>query len=155
MKLTDVIQALPTMETLQFTLPNGTTVPSHFHVTEIGESKRRFIDCGGTIRHDNKIIFQLWTATDFDHRLQTDALSKIIEISQQKLSLPDAEVVIEYQGNDTIESYALDFNGREFLLIPLHTDCLAKDSCGTPLLSIQATDKVASSECCGVDSGCC
>jgi hypothetical protein len=29
---------------------NGTTVPEHFHVTEVGLITKNFIDCGGKVR---------------------------------------------------------------------------------------------------------
>lgn len=52
MKLSDVKQILPTLENVEFQLENGTFVPEHFHVTEIGQitknlnsiNKRQLID---------------------------------------------------------------------------------------------------------------
>ena len=36
MKLSEVKQILPTLENVEFQLENGTFVPEHFHVTEVG-----------------------------------------------------------------------------------------------------------------------
>ena len=36
--------------TIQLMLPNGSLVPAHFHITEVGRVHKDFIDCGGTIR---------------------------------------------------------------------------------------------------------
>jgi predicted transcriptional regulator len=38
---------LDTLENVTFQLPDGTTVPEHFHVTEVGLITKNFIDCGG------------------------------------------------------------------------------------------------------------
>ena len=45
MKLSEVKQILPTLENVAFQLENGTFVPEHFHVTEIGMIIKHFIDC--------------------------------------------------------------------------------------------------------------
>jgi hypothetical protein len=47
MKLSEVKQHLATAESVNFQLANGTFVPEHFHVTEVGLITRHFIDCGG------------------------------------------------------------------------------------------------------------
>ena len=50
MKLSEVKSALKSLETIGFQLPDGSLVPSHFHVTEVGKVSKHFIDCGGTLR---------------------------------------------------------------------------------------------------------
>ncbi|MFT7154743.1 MAG: hypothetical protein ACI9Z7_001818, partial [Alteromonas macleodii] len=62
MKLSEVKEALNGMNELTFRLEDGTQVPAHFHVTEVGSVKRNFIDCGGTVRNDEAVNFQLWSA---------------------------------------------------------------------------------------------
>ena len=47
-------------------------VPSHFHVTEVGKITKHFIDCGGTVRNEEVVNFQLWQADDYDHRLHPE-----------------------------------------------------------------------------------
>lgn len=65
MILSEVKTTLKTVNQLAFQLPNGTLVPNHFHVTEIGQITKKFIDCGGTLREENVINFQLWSANDY------------------------------------------------------------------------------------------
>ncbi len=156
MKLSEIKAHLSQLKQIEFRLPNGTLVPEHFHVTEVGKITRDFIDCGGTVRHEEVINFQLWEADDYNHRLHPDKLLKIIELSQQKLSIPDLQIEIEYQG-DTIEKFNLDFNGTSFLLIPMQTDCLAKDNCGIPNQKqrVRLSELQAMNACCDPKSGCC
>lgn len=155
MKLSEIKKHLNNLETIAFQLPNGELVPRHFHVTEVGKITKHFIDCGGTVRHDEVVNFQLWDANDYDHRLHPEKLIHIIELSQKTLNIPDLEIEVEFQGN-TIEKYTLDFDGTNFLLTTKHTDCLAKDNCGIP----QEKPKVKLSElqsqtACTPNSGCC
>ena len=131
MKLSEVKQIVSNVSTIGFQLPNGELVPSHFHVTEVGKITKKFIDCGGTVRNEEVISFQLWNADDYDHRLHPEKLINIIELSEKVLDLEDLEVEVEYQG-DTIGKFGLDFNGTMFLLTTKQTDCLAKDKCGIP-----------------------
>ncbi|MEY4539808.1 MAG: hypothetical protein RLZZ306_1565, partial [Bacteroidota bacterium] len=42
MKLSEVKQVLENAESLRFELQNGTTVPAHFHVTEVGMITKNF-----------------------------------------------------------------------------------------------------------------
>ena len=50
MTLEQIKEILPTLENVEFQLEDGTFVPEHFHVTEVGQINKKFIDCGGTIR---------------------------------------------------------------------------------------------------------
>jgi hypothetical protein len=155
MKLSEVKTALNNLDSLSFLLPDGSFVPSHFHVTEIGKIKKDFIDCGGTVRHEEVINFQLWNSSDYDHRLHPEKLKNIIELSERVLSLTDAEIEVEYQGQ-TIEKFALDFNGKSFMLTTKQTDCLAKENCGIPTSkpSLKLSE-LQSASCCTPNSGCC
>jgi hypothetical protein len=129
MKLSEFKNQLGSMTELNFILPNGTIVPEHFHVTEVGQITKRFIDCGGSIRNEKVVNFQLWEANDFDHRLAPKKLSDIISLSEKVLGVEDAEIEVEYQG-ETIGKYGIDFNGKQFLLTSKQTACLASDKCG-------------------------
>lgn len=131
MKLSQVKTLLPTLNNVAFKLENGTFVPAHFHVTEVGVVTKHFIDCGGTIRDEKKVSFQLWSANDYDHRLQAQKLLHIIELSEKKLGIEDAEVEVEYQ-SDTIGKYGLEFDGTNFILQSKDTACLASEKCGIP-----------------------
>lgn len=132
MKLSQIKSLLPDLKEIIFKLEDGTPVPAHFHVTEVGSVNKHFIDCGGTIRHENTVSFQLWSADDADHRLQPSKLLNIIELSENRIGIQDAEIEVEYQ-TQTIGKYDLDFDGKCFILKNKMTDCLAPDKCGIPI----------------------
>ena len=156
MKLSEIKKHLSNLETIAFELPNGNLVPRHFHVTEVGKISKHFIDCGGTIRTEERVNFQLWEEQDYDHRLHPEKLVHIIELSEKVLGLKDSEIEVEYQG-DTIGKYGLDFDGKHFLLTTKLTTCLAKDACGIPekkeKKSLAAVTEKSSY--CDPVSGCC
>ncbi|TYB74022.1 DUF6428 family protein [Bizionia myxarmorum] len=131
MKLSEVKNKLNQLDNIPFQLPNGELVPNHFHVTEVGKITKHFIDCGGTVRNEEVVNFQLWNADDYDHRLHPEKLLHIIELSEKTLGIGDLDIEVEYQGN-TIGKFGLDFDGKNFLLTNKETDCLAKDKCGIP-----------------------
>lgn len=157
MKLSEIKQILPTLDNVEFQLENGAMVPEHFHVTEVGTVTKNFIDCGGTLRNEKMVNFQLWDANDFEHRLKPGKLLHIIELSEDKLGIEDHEIEVEYQGA-TIGKYDLGFNGKIFILKNKTTACLAEDACGIPpekqkLSLSELTSK--SNSCCTPNSGCC
>ncbi|MFT5582348.1 MAG: hypothetical protein ACI9XP_001146 [Lentimonas sp.] len=116
---------------LTFQLENGGFVPAHYHITEVGVINKNFIDCGGTIREEQKINFQLWFSNDVDHRLTAEKLLKIIEVAEAKIGLPDEEIEVEYQ-SDTIGKYGIEASEFGFILSNSQTACLAPDACGIP-----------------------
>jgi hypothetical protein len=157
MRLSNIKEILPTLENVEFQLENGTFIPEHFHVTEVGQITKNFIDCGGTIRSEKVVNFQLWNANDFEHRLKPNKLLNIIKLSEEKLSIEDAEIEVEYQ-NDTIGKYGIAFNGKTFVLISKTTACLAKDACG--IQSDKENKKLVeltanSTNACKPGGGCC
>lgn len=157
MKLGEFKRKLKGLETVSFELPNGTLVPSHFHVTEVGSVTKNFIDCGGTIRIEHRVNFQLWEANDYDHRLHPEKLLSIIELSENKLGLRDEEIEVEYQG-ETVGKYGIATEGDKFLLTSLTTDCLAKDKCGVPPEKLKVSLSSLTPQnngCCTPGSGCC
>ena len=131
MLLNELKTFLASRERYTFTLPDGSEVPGHFHVTEVGEVAKTFVDCGGTLRRERKVSLQLWSSHDYDHRLAPDKLIKILEIGEHQLGLGNWPVEVEYQGTQTIQKFGLDAREDTLLLSGLATDCLAKDSCGT------------------------
>ncbi|KMQ62326.1 hypothetical protein ACM40_08490 [Chryseobacterium sp. BLS98] len=131
MKLSDIKNILPSLDNVEFQLENGKLVPEHFHVTEIGSVTKNFIDCGGTIRKEERVNFQLWNADDYEHRLKPGKLLHIINLSEEKLGIGDFEIEVEYQ-DQTIGKYDLEFNGKNFVLKNKLTACLAADACGIP-----------------------
>lgn len=155
MNLFDIKKHLSTANAVNFQLQNGTMVPEHFHVTEIGVITKHFIDCGGTIRNEKVANFQLWDANDFDHRLKPQKLLKIIKLSEEKLGMENLDIEVEYQG-ETIGKYDLDFDGNNFVLINKQTACLASDSCGIPQDKLKVNLVGATSQAtCKPGGGCC
>lgn len=154
MKLSEFKKILQTKSTIAFELPEGKLVPSHFHVTEVGQINKRFIDCGGVLRDENTVNFQLWEADDYDHRLHPEKLMSIIELSEKMLDIEDNEIEVEYQGK-TIGKYDLDYEGSNFLLKNKATDCLAKDKCGVPVKEHLKESSKNEVNSCTPGSGCC
>ena len=157
MKLSDIKNILPGLGNVEFQLEDGRLVPEHFHVTEIGMVTKNFIDCGGTIRKEERVNFQLWNAEDYEHRLKPGKLLHIISLSEEKLGIGDFEIEVEYQ-DQTIGKYDLEFNGKNFVLRNKLTACLAANACGIP----QEKQKISLSELkvnqdsgCTPGSGCC
>lgn len=130
-------------------LPDGDSVPPHFHVTEVAFSKKDFIDCGGTIRHEGKCLLQIWVADDIDHRVNTTTLTKILVHGAPVLPTDALPVEIEYclpgLTHLSLEKIVPAKDGVHLKLAHKATDCLAKDVCGIP----------ANSETCTPGSGCC
>lgn len=158
MKLSEIKTILANLDHVTFELENGTIVPIHFHITEVGKTTKNFIDCGGTVRKEELVNFQLWEAGDYDHRLAPEKLNKIIALSEKTLDIDDKlEVEVEYQQN-TIGKFGIDFNGKNFILTSKATACLASDSCGIPAekqkVSLAELGKESSS-CCTPGGGCC
>jgi len=157
MTLKEITSALSTLDKIAFQLPNGDLVPSHFHVTEVGKINKLFIDCGGTIRNEDVVNFQLWNADDYDHRLHPEKLVNIINLSVEKLNINEnLPIEVEYQG-ETIGKFELEFDGTNFLLTTKQTDCLAKDKCGIPEAKPkrQLSTLTDDEPCCSPDGNCC
>ena len=155
MKLSEIKKQLSQLRQIAFKLPNGELVPNHFHVTEVGKITKHFIDCGGTVRNETVVNFQLWNANDYDHRLHPEKLLNIIELSEKTLGIEDLEIEVEYQA-ETIGKFGLDFDGTNFVLTTKQTDCLAPDQCGVPAEKpkLQFSD-IQTGQSCKPGSGCC
>ncbi|WP_346237126.1 DUF6428 family protein [Niabella insulamsoli] len=156
MNLSTLKQILHSIENVSFRLENGSAVPAHFHITEIGMVSKNFIDCGGKIRNEKAISFQLWYATDYQHKLSPEKLSAIIGTFERQVSSEDAAIEVEYQ-TDTIGKYDLDFDGETFILKNKNTACLAEDRCGIPVHKQKKDLKelATTANSCQPGSGCC
>jgi hypothetical protein len=155
MTLEQIKKHLGTVQTLTFELQNGTLVPEHFHVTEVGVVTKHYIDCGGDIRIEKVANFQLWDANDYDHRLKPGKLLNIIKLSEEKIGMENLEIEVEYQ-SETIGKYDLGFNGRNFILLYKKTACLASDSCGIPKEQLkESAPELPTQNACTPGSGCC
>ena len=158
MKLSEFKNNLEQVENFTIQLPNGTMVPAHFHITEMGLLTKNFIDCGNTIHEEKAITFQVWFAGDLEHRLAPSKVFKIIEASKKLIGDNDFELEVEYQDSMTIGKFGLDFADGKFLLTPKETTCLANDHCGIPADKMKAVIgewKPKEVSCCTPDSGCC
>lgn len=108
-------------------------VPAHYHVTEVGRVTKQFVDCGGTFRQHDSCLIQIWTANDKEHRVDTNKLSKIMQVASSLLEdrLP---VEAEY-GEGAASQYRLESCGVSDKMVmlafePKKTNCLAPDKCG-------------------------
>ena len=155
MKLSEIKKILKNLDKIGFQLPNGTFVSSHFHVTEVGKVTKDFIDCGGKVRNETVINFQLWEQNDYDHRLHPEKLINIIALSEKMFMFEDLEIEVEYQGEETIGKYNLDFDGVNFLLTSKVTACLAIDACGISVEKTKVDIPEVQSSGCDPSSGCC
>lgn len=150
MNISDMKNHLATLTAINFRLPDGTYLPPHFHVTEVGLVTKHFIDCGGVERHETVANFQLWEAGDYDHRLAPQKFLHILNLSKKILGEDDLPIEVEYQQN-TIGKFGLDFDGTDFILTTKQTACLAQDACGIPPTQQSKPD----TGCCTPGKGCC
>ena len=150
-------------------LPDGRVIPAHFHVTEVGHVTKRFVDCGGTVRESEACVLQTWVGSPRDdgHRLTAGRLGKILGLSSAILPSDELSVEVEYE-DPVVSQFTIDTiaqHGPE-LLIRLglkHTDCLAKEQCGTTAIgrNLDVDDlsvaEPAEAACCSGGSGgkCC
>ena len=115
-------------------LPDGSFVPAHFHITEVGRVQKDFIDCGGTVRTAVSCVLQGWVAQDFNHRLETTKLLKILRLASPLLKATDLPVEVEYEDKAVshypVERVEVTPSGLLIHLGSKHTACLAEDRCG-------------------------
>ena len=110
------------------------TIPSHYHLTEVGRVNKTFLDCGGTKRESTTCALQLWVANDIDHSLNPSKIIQILNLANDLFGDENPEVFIEYE-RDVVSQYPI--NGFEIssnkLFIRLgkiHSACLAPEKCG-------------------------
>lgn len=115
-------------------LPDGATVPAHFHVTEVGYVRKEFIDCGGKVRVEGKCLLQIWVATDIDHRVTVGKFLEILQHGAPVIPTWELPVALEYE-HPVLSHFPLVgvvVNEQSVVVKTelIHTDCLAKDVCG-------------------------
>jgi hypothetical protein len=152
MKISEMKQHLPGLDAVNFRLPDGTYLPAHFHVTEVGLVSKHFIDCGGVERRETAANFQLWEAGDYDHRLAPQKFLHILTLSEKILGSEDLDIEVEYQ-QETIGKFGLAFDGKDFILTSKQTACLAQDACGIPSPLVALPQLQAAG--CAPGGGCC
>jgi len=151
MTLKEFKRSLENKNELSFIVENGIKIPAYFHITEMGVKTKHFMDCGGVMREDTKITFQLWTSDDYEHRLSSNKLSAIIKKAEKLMNknLDNLEIEMEYQ-DYTIGIYSVNLKDNQYILQPTLTDCLSKEACGID----ETKQEIETSECCSSD-GCC
>ncbi len=160
MNLSDLKQLLAAnMETqFQIALPDGSSVPQSFHVTEVGRIHKTFIDCGGTLRELISCQLQVWVGHDYDHRVETKKMAGILK--KAETYLPDEAIPVEIEYEDrVISQYIIDkaeiSSGSIVLhLAHKHTECLAPDICGITAFP-RLPEIPEKSGACSPSSGCC
>jgi hypothetical protein len=120
---------------LRFVLPDGQTIPPHFHITEVGHAQKTFIDCAGKSRALSSCVLQAWIMPGDDgHALLANKLVQILDLAQTILPNEDLPVEVEYEApyisQFLIESADLADDAIVFQLLAKHTACLALENCG-------------------------
>jgi hypothetical protein len=134
---------------LHLMLPDGSFVPAHFHVTEVGRVHKDFIDCGGTVRSATTCVLQVWVAQDYDHRLDTAKLAHVIRLAAPLLKSSDLPVEVEYE-NGVVSQFPVTAaevtpSGVLLHLGTKHTACLAPQNCG---VGMAVLNECATPGCC-------
>jgi Family of unknown function (DUF6428) len=80
----------------RFVLPNGERIPAHAHVTEVGHSSKRFIDCGGMTGETEAVLLQTHVGDDTEHRLTSERFAKILNLGDRVLPHDQLDVEVEY-----------------------------------------------------------
>ncbi len=138
MKLTELKTLLEDNRNKQFLiqLPNQQNVPLSFHVTEVGQVNKTFIDCGGKVHSIQTCQLQIWVGEDVDHRLETGKMADILKLAKSIVPSDDVDVEIEYEDTAIsqypVESYNITDEAVTLNLTTKHTDCLAKELCLVP-----------------------
>lgn len=142
-------------QVLRLRLPQGDPVPVSFHITEVGQVTKDFIDCGGTRRKVTICQLQAWVGPDDDHRIHAGKLLGILRKADPLMDSEEVPVEIEYE-HGLISQYPV--TGVElvdgalvFSLTAKHTDCLAKEVC-LPRQTVPAMFRSAFAKpapCCG------
>jgi|TARA_B110000438_G_scaffold296369_2_gene340965 hypothetical protein len=114
-------------------LPDSSTAPAHFHITEVGAISKAFLDCGGKRHSEQTCVLQVWVADDYGHRIQAGKLARILGAASDLFGSQDVPVEFEHEApvltRLPIESIETDEQMITFHLSLKKADCLAKDIC--------------------------
>lgn len=144
-------------KSLQFTLPTGTRIPPHAHITEVARIDKHFIDCGGTVRKESACRMQIWFADDTEHRISAKTLLKVLDKAATILGTEDLTVDFEYEApfiaQFPITSITPETDALVIHLGIRHTDCLAKEYCVPPSKTakdfiLPSLPKLEKTKCC-------
>ena len=116
--------------------PDGTAIPAHYHLTEVGHVAKNFVDCGGKFRASETCVLQTHFASPRDdgHRLTAGKFAKILDLAKPILPAEDLPVEVEYEAGvisqAPLMSVSVENGVLQLQLGAKHTDCLAKEKCG-------------------------
>lgn len=141
---------------IEFLTPDGSPVPAHFHITEVGHLAKSFIDCGGQRHSEGSCLLQVWVADDIDHRLKAAKLLAIFGRADGLLPTDDLPVEIEVEApvltQLPITRCEVGADTLRFHSERKHTDCRAKELC---LPDFSLPPLPGQSPACTPGSGCC
>ena len=154
MKLHELKSLLTAHPNKQFRLqlPDESQIPVSFHVTEVGQINKAFIDCGGKVHSTQTCQLQVWLGPDEDHRLSTSKLASILQLASGIVPNDDIDVEVEYEGTlisqYPVLEYSLSDEAVTLHLTTKHTDCLAKELCLLPMSATESSCGCGPSGCC-------
>ena len=138
MKLKELKNLLEANRSKQFLLllPDQKEVPISFHITEVGQINKTFIDCGGKVHSLQTCQLQAWVGEDEEHRINAGKLHDILKLATSIVPNDDIDLEIEYE-DAVISQYPInDFRVTDDAVVlhltTKHTDCLAKELCLVP-----------------------
>jgi hypothetical protein len=138
MKLKDFKSLLEANRNKQFLiqLPNQNQVPVSFHITEVGQVSKTFIDCGGKVHSVQTCQLQAWVGDDIDHRIETGKMADILKLAKSIVPNDDIDLEVEYEDTAIsqypVDDYTVTDDAVVLNLTTKHTDCLAKELCLVP-----------------------
>lgn len=159
------LEAAPADAELRVRLPQA-QVPQCFHITEIGQVAKDFLDCGGTRRAEAWLQLQVWVGPDHDHRLSPHKLAGILRKGVAggfgadrpiRLECEDPSAPVPVAGLYALAGFGWAGGVLVCEATPVRTTCLAMDKCLPahlrPGASAAAPSAAPSAGCCG--PGCC
>jgi hypothetical protein len=133
---------------VRFIRPDGDEIPSHFHVTEVGYVRKKFIDCGGLTGESESCLLQTWVGDDTEHKLTAGRFAEILRLGDRVLPHDRLEVEVEYDccvvGQYSVAQTEAVAGRIDLLLTNKQTQCLARER----------RKVAAESACCGVEACC-
>jgi len=133
----------------RFVLPDGNYIAAHAHVTEVTHVVRNFIDCGGVVGKEEKIVLQTHVGDDKEHRLRSDRFARILRLGNRVIRNVDLRVDVEYDccvvAHYPIAEARSEGNYVDVMLQRGRTRCRARE---------RREGEVADS-CCQAASACC
>ena len=120
---------------VRITLPDGSAIPPAYHLTEVGQVSKVFIDCGGKVHSELRCVLQTWIGPDTDHRLDAARFADILDLGRAVVASEEFEVEIEHGQIQAAQYPVRDWklDGTDLIVLALTTkatDCLARQLCG-------------------------